>query len=294
MSFSDAERIECQRLIQWGLAEDLGTAGDITSKSVLVDARTGQASIVARSSGVIAGLPALPMIAEMFDRAITVTTIASDGPVEQKTTLAVLAGPIRSVLAIERLALNFLGRLSGVASLTAQYVAAVNGTSARICDTRKTTPGWRYLEKYAVRIGGGINHRIGLHDWVLIKDNHLAELARRETHPIRAAVARARAAVKPGVVVEVEVDTLDQLNEALACRPDIILLDNMHIDSLIEAVARRNATAPQVELEASGGVDLSTVASIARTGVDRISVGALTHSAKALDVALDFVAGEST
>ncbi|MGL5096046.1 MAG: carboxylating nicotinate-nucleotide diphosphorylase, partial [Planctomycetia bacterium] len=178
----------------------------------------------------------------------------------------------------------------GVASLTARYVAAVAqapNNRAVVCDTRKTTPGWRLLEKYAVRVGGGTNHRFGLYDGVLIKDNHLAALARKHFNPIRVAVERARTANPPGTVVEVEVDTLEQLDQALAVVPDIVLLDNMPPAMMREAVARRDAVAPTVLLEASGGIHLETVAVVAATGVDRISVGALTHSAPALDLALD-------
>jgi nicotinate-nucleotide pyrophosphorylase (carboxylating) len=202
--------------------------------------------------------------------------------------LAVIAGPLRSLLAAERTALNFLQRLSGVASLTRRYVEAVAGLPVLVLDTRKTTPGWRLLEKYAVRAGGGTNHRLGLFDGVLIKDNHLAGLGDPAT-AIRRAVESARGF--PGNVrlaIEVEVDTLDQLDQALAASPDIILLDNMPNEWLREAVARRDRLAPGVKLEASGGVNLGTVRGIAETGVDRISVGALTHSAAALDIGLDY------
>ena len=174
-----------------------------------------------------------------------------------------------------------------MATLTARFVAEVEGTRAVILDTRKTTPGWRVLEKYAVRCGGGRNHRMGLFDAVLIKDNHLAWLA-READPIGRAIASARAAVAPGTVVEVEVDTLDQLDRALACAPDIILVDNLGADAMAEAVRRRDRVAPGVRLEASGGITLATVGALARAGVDRVSVGALTHSAPALDIGLDF------
>ena len=198
-----------------------------------------------------------------------------------------LRGRAAPILTGERTALNFLQRLSGVASLTRQFVDAVAGLPVKILDTRKTTPGWRRLEKYAVRMGGGTNHRIGLFDMVLIKDNHLAALKPRET-AIKQAVESARSEF-PTLPVEVEVDSLEQLDQALAVRPDIVLLDNMPPERMREAVARRNAAAPEVKLEASGGVNLQTVRAIAETGVDRISVGALTHSAKALDIALDYI-----
>jgi hypothetical protein len=182
---------------------------------------------------------------------------------------------MRSLLAWERTALNFLQRLSGIATLTARFVAEVEGTKATILDTRKTTPGWRALEKYAVRCGGGRNHRFGLYDAVLIKDNHLAWLA-TGADPIGAALASARAHAPTGMVIEIEVDTLEGLDRALECGPDIILVDNFDPDRLAEAVRRRDARAPEVQLEASGGVTLAGVAALARTGVDRISVGALT------------------
>jgi nicotinate-nucleotide pyrophosphorylase (carboxylating) len=195
---------------------------------------------------------------------------------------------MRKLLAMERTALNFLQRLSGVATMTARFVDEVAGTRALILDTRKTTPGWRALEKYAVRCGGGTNHRIGLHDAVLIKDNHLAWLA-EGGDPIGRAVGLARAGAPEGTkFIEVEVDTLEQLDRALEVGPDIILVDNLGPEKLAEAVRRRDAKAPGVLLEASGGVNLSTVGAIARSGVDRISVGALTHSAPALDIGLDF------
>jgi nicotinate-nucleotide pyrophosphorylase (carboxylating) len=193
---------------------------------------------------------------------------------------------MRALLTGERTALNFLQRLSGVATLTRRYVDAA-GSRAKILDTRKTTPGWRVLEKYAVRCGGGHNHRMGLFDGILIKDNHLAALG-REPGAITKAVSAARAEAGGGLPVEIEVDRLEQLEEALACRPEIILLDNMSDEQMREAVARRAAVAPGVQLEASGGITLERIPAIAATGVDRISVGALTHSAPALDIALDY------
>ena len=203
-----------------------------------------------------------------------------------------LAGPMRSLLAMERTALNFLQRLSGIASLTARYVAAVHGTRAAIFDTRKTTPGWRFLEKYAVRCGGGCNHRFGLYDAVLIKDNHLAWIKEAAgasgPDPFATAIASARRATPPGTTIEIEVDSLEQFDRALECSPDIILVDNLGPEQVAEAVRRRNAAAPRIQLEASGGVNLLSVRALAETGVDRISIGALTHSAPALDLALDY------
>ena len=201
-------------------------------------------------------------------------------------TIATVSGSLRSILAAERTALNFLQRLSGIASLTRKFVEAAAGYRAKILDTRKTTPGWRLLEKYAVRMGGGINHRMGLFDAILIKDNHLAGLK----GDLRKAVEMARSYPgNAGLPVEVEVDSLGQLNDALAVRAEIVLLDNMNLDELRSAVVQRDAVAPGVLLEASGGVNLFTVRDIASTGVDRISVGALTHSAPALDIALDYL-----
>ncbi len=229
------------------------------------------------------------MLAEQFERGAGWMPLRVDGDcVVSGDEIASVAGPMRAILAMERTALNFLQRLSGVATLTARFVAEVAGTGAVILDTRKTTPGWRALEKYAVRCGGGRNHRLGLYDAVLIKDNHLAWLA-HQGDPIVSAIASARAHAPPGTVVEVEVDSLDQLDRALECRPDVILVDNFGPDSLAEAVRRRDALAPGVLLEASGGVTLQSVRALAETGVDRISVGALTHSAPALDVGLDYL-----
>lgn len=287
MQFSASEAAECERILRWGLKEDLGDAGDLTSQAVIDPERRWGARIVARRAGVVAGLPSLAILSGLRGGSIEVELLADDGPVEEGRSIARLSGPARELLAVERTMLNLLSRLSGVATFTARYVAAVAGTKARICDTRKTTPGWRRLEKYAVRVGGGLNHRAGLFDAVLVKDNHLAEIARREPDPIPWAVARARKRAPRGVVVEIEVDSLSQLAQALDARPDIVLLDNMTPQTLSVAVEMRDLRAPGVLLEASGGVSLDSVAEIARSGVDRISVGAITHSAPALDLALD-------
>jgi len=200
--------------------------------------------------------------------------------------IANVSGPLNSLMIGERTMLNFLTHLSGIATLTRKYVEAASGTRAKVLDTRKTLPGWRLLEKYAVRCGGGTNHRLGLYDGVLIKDNHLA--AWTESGSIAEAVRTARSRSATGVSIEVEVDTLVQLEDALAGRPDIVLLDNMQIESLQQAVAIRNRIAPDILLEASGGVTLDTVNAIAKTGVERISIGALTHSAPGLDLAFDW------
>ncbi len=266
------------------LREDLGLAGDITSAATIPADQVSEARLVARQAGVIAGLPVARAAFHAMDARVVFTAkVADSARVNDGAELAHIAGSTRALLSAERVALNFLGRLSGIATLTAQYVAAVAGTQARIACTRKTTPGLRALEKYAVRAGGGVNHRFGLFDGVLIKDNHVAAAG-----GIGPAVGRARSAAGHMVRIEVEVDTLAQLDEALALGVDAILLDNMSLDTLREAVAR---TGGRALLEASGGVSLETVGAIAATGVDLISAGALTHSARCLDVALDIAPG---
>lgn len=285
--FTPDEAAACRRLVDLALAEDLGPAGDRTSWALIPADQPGRAAFVARTAGVVAGLPAAALVCAAVDPRLAFEPAAADGSaVEPGTAIATVRGPLRAVLAAERTALNFLQRLGGVASLTHRYVDAVAGFPARILDTRKTTPGWRLLEKYAVRMGGGTNHRLGLYDGILIKDNHLAGL----DGDVRRAVETARSA--PGndwLPVEVEVDTLEQLDAALAATADIVLLDNMPPDRMRLAVDRRNAVSPDTKLEASGGVNLATIRAIAATGVDRISVGALTHSAPALDIGLDYV-----
>ncbi|WP_165072806.1 carboxylating nicotinate-nucleotide diphosphorylase [Paludisphaera rhizosphaerae] len=286
--FGEPERLNAQALIHLALAEDLGDRGDATTTAVIPEAARGSARLVARTAGVLAGLPVVALVLEAFDVRGWRPHKADGDALRAGDLIAEIEGDFRSILTLERTALNFVQRLSGVATLTSRFVAEVEGTAAKILDTRKTTPGWRMLEKYAVRCGGGSNHRIGLYDAVLIKDNHLAWLASRGAlDPIPRALAAARAGVPKGTLIEVEVDTLDQLDVALACRPDVILVDNLGPEALVEAVRRRDASAPGVLLESSGGITLATVAARARTGVDRISVGALTHSAVALDVALD-------
>jgi nicotinate-nucleotide pyrophosphorylase (carboxylating) len=286
---------DCRQLVRLAVREDLDRAYDWTTIALMhADAR-GRATLVARQAGTVAGLRAAPVVCDEMNLDAAWQPLVEDGQtIAAGAHLAILAGATRDLLTAERLLLNLLGRLSGVATLARRYVDAVAGTAARIYDTRKTTPGWRRLEKYAVRCGGACNHRAGLFDAVLIKDNHLAL---GHLSP-RAAVQRARdflSAQPPSdlrdgpLIVEVEVDTLEQLDDVLPCGPDIVLLDNMPLDQLRAAVARRNALAPAVELEASGGVNLSTVRAIAETGVERISVGALTHSASSLDIALDWL-----
>jgi nicotinate-nucleotide pyrophosphorylase (carboxylating) len=294
-SFGILERQNLEFLVARALEEDLGLDGDITSRATIPPDASGAAFLVARSPGVLAGLPAVELLAGRFELQGGWQPHLADGDrLECGSRIGQLAGRVQDLLAIERTALNFLQRLSGIATLTARYVAAVRGTRAAIFDTRKTTPGWRFLEKYAVRCGGGVNHRLGLYDAVLIKDNHLAWIG--ETiraagrDPIAVAISFAREFTPPGTTVEIEVDSLEQFDLAIECSPDIILIDNLGPDHVREAVRRRDAAAPQVALEASGGVNLSSVKALAETGVDRISIGALTHSAPALDLALDYQA----
>jgi len=286
---------DCRQLVRLAVREDLDRAHDWTTVALIPPAARGRATVVARQAGTVAGLPAAALVQdEMNLDAVWEPRVADGQSVNPRDHLAVFSGATRDLLTAERLLLNLLGRLSGIATLTRRYVDAVAGTPARIYDTRKTTPGWRRLEKYAVRCGGGYNHRTGLFDAVLIKDNHLAlggyapgDAVRRAREFLPAMLSDAGADV--AMIVEVEVDTLVQLDDVLPCRPDIVLLDNMSPDQLRAAIARRDAVAPEVQLEASGGVNLNTVRTIAETGVERISVGALTHSAVSLDVALDWV-----
>jgi nicotinate-nucleotide pyrophosphorylase (carboxylating) len=286
-NLTPAEADAADALIALALAEDLGTGGDRTSLSTIPETTPGRAAFVARGAGVVAGLPVAARVCAAVSSALVFDPAVPDGtPTARGLTLATVSGPLRAILAAERTALNFLQRLSGVASLTRKYVDAASGFPAKMLDTRKTTPGWRLLEKYAVRMGGGHNHRIGLYDGILIKDNHLAGIG----GDVRRAVEAARAYPgNAGLPVEVEVDTLDQLEHALAVKADIVLLDNMPPDVIRAAISRRDAVSPNTLLEASGGVNLTTVRDIAATGVDRISVGALTHSAPALDIGLDYL-----
>ncbi len=290
MPFTAAETAACSRLVELALAEDLGTTGDRTSLSTIPTDKLATAAFVARSPGVIAGLPAAALVCAAFDARLIFTPLVADGTAVTKgTRIATVSGPLQSVLVAERTALNFLQRLSGVATLTRKFTELVAGTKAKVLDTRKTTPGWRLMEKYAVRCGGGTNHRVGLYDAILIKDNHIAGLGDPST-AVRRAVELARSYPgNAGLPVEVEVDSIEQLMQVLPVKPEIVLLDNMTTDELRACVALRDEVAAGVQLEASGGVNLTTIRGIAETGVDRISVGAITHSAVALDVALDYV-----
>lgn len=288
--FGESEQQAARQLYVLALREDLGGAGDITSQAFLDPLAQGTVQIVVRQSGVVAGLPIVPAVFQRLDPQVQVTLLAEDGTsVAPGQVVGELHGKVLSLLAGERTALNFLTHLSGIATLTAKFVAEVASTRARILDTRKTLPGWRLLEKYAVRAGGGYNHRIGLFDAVLIKDNHLAAWkAEQPQASIADAIKRARDKVPAGTIVEVEVDSLEQLEDALRGAPDIVLLDNMPPDRMRNAVQMRDRMAPGVQLEASGGVNLATVQGIAATGVERISVGTLTHSAPVLDLAFDW------
>ena len=268
-------------MVTRALAEDLGRAGDVTSIATIPEDTPARAIVVAREAGVISGLPLVAAAFQKLAPEIAIAASARDGAsVATKAALMTVQGPARAVLAAERVALNLLGRLSGVATATHEFVRRVAGTRTRICCTRKTTPGLRALEKYAVRCGGGFNHRFGLDDAILIKDNHIAVAG-----GIRAVLERARAAAGHLVKIEIEVDTLDQLHEVLAVGlADAALLDNMDVATMRKAVA---LVAGKFPLEASGGINLETIAEIAKTGVDYASSGWITHSAPNLDVALD-------
>jgi nicotinate-nucleotide pyrophosphorylase (carboxylating) len=269
------------RLVKTALDED-HAANDITTLATVPPTRRARAALVARDAGTICGVPlALAAFCQCDDKVEIRIDIEDGHRVEAGTTVLFISGRARGLLAAERTALNFLQRLSGVASLTARYVDVVRGTHARIVDTRKTTPGWRRLEKYAVRCGGGANHRETLADAVLVKDNHLAAL----DGDVAVAVRRAREQTRPGTFVQIECDHLAQVRAAVEAGADAVLLDNMSLEMMRDAV---QIAAGRVLTEASGGVRLDTVRAIAETGVDRISVGALTHSAPALNLALDF------
>ena len=290
---------DCRQLIRLAVREDFRNSFDWTTVSIVGPDRQGEARLSARQSGVVCGVEAAKLVIAETDAEIDFRPQLADGDVVQSSqSIGTLSGSARDLLSTERLLLNFLGRLSGIATKTKQYAQAVHDTSAAVYDTRKTTPGWRRLEKYAVRCGGGHNHRCGLYDAVLIKDNHLA-LADQENLTVAQSVATARRfldnwqgnASQPTseMIIEVEVDTLEQLRDVLDERPDVVLLDNMPPAVLEQAVALRNERSPETTLEASGGITLDSIHEIATTGVERISVGALTHSAINFDIGLDWV-----
>jgi nicotinate-nucleotide pyrophosphorylase (carboxylating) len=292
---------DCRHLIRLGVREDLEREHDWTTVALVPEEAQASARVVAREKGIIAGLLAAELVCWEMNLQATWTAEINDGDmVSPGQTVARLNGSARDLLTAERTILNFLGRLSGIATLTRRFTDAIAGTTARLYDTRKTAPGWRRLEKYAVRCGGGHNHRTGLFDAILIKDNHLAlgaGLAERQHYtPAEAVLAakqfiqevKARGGLQRDLIIEIELDRLDDLEAVLAAGPDIILLDNMPPEVLAEAVFRRKTAGSPTELEASGGVRLETVRRIAESGVERISCGALTHSAVNFDVGLDW------
>ena len=331
---------DVRMLIRLAMIEDLDGKGDLTTQALVSEESVCEASVRARENGIIAGLAAVPVILALKDSNLQWMPTVEDGDsVAAGDLLGTLSGSVASILTIERIVLNLVGKLSGIATLTKRYLDEVQGTNVRVYDTRKTTLGWRKLEKYAVHCGGGMNHRTGLYDAILIKDNHLVygqKIPGDESQGIRQSVEKAKTWIKQAVaegafddsdartiskfkscgiqvqsqqtasnqykscgvnvsakpsaepIVEVEVDTLEQLADVLPACPDIVLLDNMTVDQLREAVAIRNAAGVATELEASGGINLKTIRQVAMTGVERISCGALTHSAISLDVGLDF------
>jgi nicotinate-nucleotide pyrophosphorylase (carboxylating) len=282
MTLTKLPDIMIEPCVRAALLEDLGRAGDITSDAVIAPETSATVALNAREPGAIAGLDFARIAFQLIDPAIRFTLHQPDGArVRPGQTIAEISGPARAILTAERVALNFLGHLSGIATATAGIADAIAHTRAKICCTRKTTPGLRFAEKYAVRAGGGANHRFGLDDAILIKDNHIAIAG-----SITAAIAAARAQAGHLVKIEVEIDHLSQLDEALAQKPDAILLDNMSPETLREAVAR---IAGRAITEASGRITAESAPAIAESGVDLLSAGWLTHSARVLDIGLDFI-----
>lgn len=283
--FKDAYNINVellkQQIKQW-LDEDIGS-GDVTANTTIPAQSQAKAIIHVKEEGIIAGIPVAQLVFEVVDASLTFTAKVKDGDyVKKGTVIAEVEGATRSLLMGERIALNLMQRLSGIATKTNRYVEAIKGQKAKLVDTRKTTPGHRMLEKYAVRVGGGFNHRFGLYDAVMIKDNHI-----KGAGSIANAVAAARHNIPHTMKIEVEVESMIQLNEALQAGADIIMLDNMPVDLMRDATIHIKQQAPHTIVEASGGVSLDTIAAIAQTGVDIISVGALTYSVQALDISLD-------
>ena len=279
-----------QPLLTLALDEDIGP-GDLTTDVLIATEAVASGDLLAKADGVVAGLLFVTPILSRVDGRLRFEPALEDGAaLRHGIPCGGITGPVRPLLTVERTLLNFLQVLSGVATLTRQYVDAVAGTDVQILDTRKTTPGWRYLEKYAVRMGGGVNHRTGLYDGVLIKDNHLAVRAPNHVgETIAGLVREARSQISPAIPIQVEVERVDYLREVLASEPDVVLLDNMTVPVIREAVRMRDRlfgdSGPA--LEASGGITLANVREVAETGVDRISVGALTHSAPVLDISLE-------
>ncbi|QDV70180.1 Nicotinate-nucleotide pyrophosphorylase [carboxylating] [Rosistilla carotiformis] len=285
-----------RQLIRLAVREDFDRQIDWTTVSLVPEDRIGKCQVAVREAGVAAGLVTLPWIIDEMNLELRIETLVEDGArVAAGQIVAQIEGSARDILSSERIVLNTLCRMFGIATFTDRFVQQISGTKARLYDTRKTTLGWRRMDKYAVRCGGGTNHRLGLFDAFLIKDNHLALAGPGEAIPPSEAVAKAKswaggesAGMKAPQIVEVEVDTLEQFQDVLPAGPDIILLDNFSLDDLRQAVAIRNEKSPQIELEASGNVKLETIREIAETGVDRISSGALTHAARWLDLGLDW------
>lgn len=272
-------QVDALEIIRLALKEDIFT-GDITSESIIPDDVMAKASFLSKDNGIVAGLDVANAVFYAVDQKIVFNKLVTDGTeISKGQIIATVEGKARSLLSAERTALNFLQRLSGIATNTSKYVKAVSGYKSVIVDTRKTTPGWRVLEKYAVRVGGGHNHRFGLYDAVLIKDNHIAVVG-----SITKAVSMARQRIPHTMKIEVETENLEQVKEALASGADIIMLDNMSLEMMSEAVKLINGRAL---VEASGGVKLENVVDVAKTGVDMISIGALTHSAMPLDISME-------
>ena len=286
---------DMRKLMALAIREDDGDDGDLTSQALIPQNAPGAAAIVAREQGVVAGLVFAQDLLKMIDPELKWSPDLEGGAIVAKgDRLGVVSGPTLSMLTAERLLLNLVGRLSGVATLARRYVDAIAGTGAHIYDTRKTTLGWRRLEKYAVRCGGARNHRTGLYDAILIKDNHLAFGGISDFGPAEA-VRRARKYLeekfqgRPTPMLEIEVDSLEQLAQVLPENPDVVLLDNMPPETMRQAVAMRNASGSSAQLEASGGITLETARAKAESGVERVSVGAITHSAKTFDIGLDWL-----
>ena len=308
-TLDDATKSDCLKLIAMALTEDTGSASltdavDCTTQSVIPEAATASAAFVSRQTGVVCGVEIAKLAIATHAPDLNVQVHAEDGSeVKPGDTIAVLSGAAHQILMMERTCLNFMCRMSGISTLTDQFTQQVTGTKAQVLDTRKTTPGYRRLEKYAVQCGGGTNHRMGLYDAVMIKDNHLAfykawnkdskDAVAEGVELARKWIVKNAGSLPNGAdtVLQLEVDTLEQFERALPHGPDIILLDNMSNELLEKAVKRRDEAAPKILLEASGGVNLDTIAGIAKTGVDRISIGALTHSAVNFDIGLDWTIG---
>ena len=298
LTWNDQVEGELRELVRLAVVEDLEGSQDWTTVSLVPASVPAKATIVSRVDGVIAGVPAAAAVLDEMKCTATCETLLNDGDkLKPGTAVANLVGPAREILTAERVILNTMCRLSGIATLAAKFVEQVAGTKAGVYDTRKTTPGWRRLEKYAVKCGGGTNHRGGLNRAVLIKDNHIAfgnSVDGESRFSVAESVEKARAYVSANapngesMIIQIEVDSLEQLAEVLPMRPDIVLLDNMSTEQLTNAVSMRDNAAVDVELEASGGINLTTIKAVAATGVDRISVGALTHSAPNLDLGLDW------